>query len=105
MPKAKPTQVILHRISLQEKEREFLETLQTTQSLKNVAFAGAAVGVTAVGYLGWKTYHQFKTGEEPSVFNILSQDGRNNLTNKIKEDPKGTFWSLFFDPLGINPII
>ena len=28
MPKAKPTQVIVHRIELQEKEREMLEGIQ-----------------------------------------------------------------------------
>ena len=32
MPKQKPTQVIVHRIELQEKEREYLEALQTTRS-------------------------------------------------------------------------
>ena len=35
--------------------------------MKNLAYTGAAVGVTAIGYLGWKTYHEAKTGEEPGV--------------------------------------
>ena len=105
MPKAKPTQVIVHRIELQEKEREFLEALQTTQSIKNVAFAGAGVLVAGVSYLGWKTYHESKTGEEPGLLNILTKEGRANFKNKVKEDPEGTFWSIFFDPTGLNPLI
>ena len=105
MPKRAPDVIHSIRIELQEKEREFLETLQTTQSMKNLAYSGAAVGITAIGYLGWKTYHEAKTGEEPSVLNVLSKQGRANFKNKIKEDPEGTFWKVFFDPLGINPLI
>ena len=105
MPKAKPDQVIVHRIELQEKEREFLETVQTTHAMKNLAYTGAAVGVTAIGYLGWKTYHEAITGEEPSIFNVFSKEGRANFSKKIKEDPDGTFWKIFFDPTGLNPFI
>ena len=105
MPKAKPTQVFVHRIELQEKEREYLETLQVAQTVKNLAYAGAAVGVTAVGYLGWKTFHEVWTGEEPSVFNVFSKEGRANFSKKIQEDPEGTFWKVFFDPTGLNPFI
>ena len=105
MPKAKPTQVFVHRIELQEKEREFLDALQATQTLKNLAYAGAAVGATAVGYLGWKTFHEWKTGEEPSVFNILTKEGRAKYAENIKKDPKGTFLKALFDPTGLNPFI
>jgi len=86
MPKAKPTQVIVHRIELQEKEREFLETLQTTQSIKNLAYAGSAVGVTAVGYLGYKTVHQWLNSEEPSVLNILNGTSRDKVVELAKEE-------------------
>jgi len=105
MPKAKPTQVIVHRIELQEKEREFLETLQATQTLKNLAYTGAAVGATAVGYLGWKTFHEWKTGEEPSVFNLLTKEGRAKQAENMKKNPKKTFIKAFFDPTGLNPFI
>jgi len=105
MPKAKPTQVIVHRIELQEKEREFLETLQATQSIKNVGYTAAAVGATAIGYLGWKSYHEIKTGEEPSIFNVLTKEGRAGLMKNVKENPDGTFWKIFFDPTGLNPFI
>ena len=44
MPKSKPTQVIVHRIELQEKEREMLDAFATTQALKNAGIAVAAVG-------------------------------------------------------------
>ena len=105
MPKAKPDVVYIHRIELQEKEREFLETLQMTQSIKNVAFAGAGVLVAGVSYLGWKTYHEVKTGKEPSPLNLLSAEGRANLKEKVKEDPEGTFWKIILDPFGLNPLI
>ena len=55
MPKAKPTQVIVHRIELQEKEREALEALVTGQTVKNVVVPVAvAGGVGMAGYLGYK---------------------------------------------------
>jgi hypothetical protein len=105
MPKAKPDMVHVVRIELQEKEREFLETLQATQSMKNLGYTAAAVGVTAIGYLGWKTYHEAMTGEEPSIFNVLTKEGRAGLVQNVREKPAGTFWKLFFDPLGFNPFI
>lgn len=105
MPKAKPTAVHLHRIEFSTKEREYLESLQTAQTIKNLAYAGAAVGVTTIGFLGWKTFHEVWTGEEPSIFNVLTKDGRAAYQQKIKEDPKGTFFKAIFDPLGLNPFI
>ena len=48
MPKAKPTQVIVHRIELQSKEREMLEGLVLTKSINNILWpvvgAGSAIG-------------------------------------------------------------
>jgi len=105
MPKAKPTQVIVHRIELQEKERELIEAYATTQTMKNLAYAGAAVGVTAVGYLGWKTFHEVKTGEEPSVFLFLTKEGRAKYSEHIRKNPKKTFLKAIFDPTGLNPFI
>ena len=105
MPKAKPTQVFVHRIELQEKEREYLEAYAVGQTMKNLAYAAAAVGVTAVGYLGWKTFHEIKTNEEPSVFNVLTKEGRAKYSQRIRDDPKGTFLKALFDPTGLNPFI
>ena len=82
-----------------------IEAVTTTQTMKNLAYAGAAVGITAVGYLGWKTFHEVKTGDEASVFNLLTKEGRNKQTERIRKDPKGTFLKVFFDPTGLNPFI
>ena len=105
MPKAKPTQVIVHRIELQQHERDLLEAYATTQALKNAGIAAAAVGVTAVGYLGWKTFHEVKTGEEPSIFNVLTKEGRAKYSENIRKNPKKTFLKAIFDPTGLNPFI
>jgi len=55
MPKAKPTQVIVHRIELQEKERDMLEAVVAGQTVKNVVVP-AAVGtaVVSASYLSYK---------------------------------------------------
>ena len=105
MPKRAPDVIHSIRIELQDKEREFLEALQTTQSIKNVAYAGSAVVVAGIGYLGWKTLHEAYTGEEPSILNVLTKEGRANYQQRIRDDPEGTFWKAIFDPLGINPLI
>jgi hypothetical protein len=59
MPKAKPTQVIVHRIELQETEREMLEPFvkakeveQYGKTASSIAMAGA-LGVAV--YVGWWT--------------------------------------------------
>jgi hypothetical protein len=105
MPKAKPTQVIVHRIELQEKEREMLEVFATTQTMKNLGYTAAAVGGVGVAYLGWKTLHDVFTGEEPSIFNFLTKEGRANYQEAIRKNPKKTFFKALFDPTGLNPFI
>ena len=82
-----------------------IEAVTTTQTMKNLAYAGAAVGITAVGYLGWKTFHEVKTGDEASIFNLLTKEGRNKQTERIRKDPKGTLLKAIFDPTGLNPFI
>jgi len=55
MPKAKPTQVIVHRIELQEKEREMLEAVAMAQTVKNIVVPAAVVGgVGVASYVGYK---------------------------------------------------
>ena len=106
MPKAKPTQVIVHRIELQEKEREMLETYATTQALKNVGIAAGVVGAVAVGYLGYKSLHEEYTGSEPSFYNMLSPEGRDKVREDAKEKgPVRALWGLFTTPTlkGYNP--
>ena len=60
MPKAKPTQVIVHRISFQDKERDMLESLVVTKSISNMLIPTAAIaGVGVVGYVGYKAANAF----------------------------------------------
>lgn len=55
MPKAKPDRVVVHRIELQEKERELLEAMAMTHAVKNVAVpVTVAVGVGVGGYVAYK---------------------------------------------------
>jgi len=76
MPKAKPTQVIVHRIELQEKERDMLETLVVTKSISNMLIPTAAIaGVGVVGYVGYKAANAFFDWGEDVV------DGVKDLLN------------------------
>jgi hypothetical protein len=55
MPKAKPTQVIVHRIELQEKERDALEAIVAGQTIKNVVVpAVAGTAIASASYLSYK---------------------------------------------------
>ena len=57
MPKAKPTHVIVHRIELQEKEREliepFVKTKEVEQYAKSAAMVGAAGALGVGAYVAW----------------------------------------------------
>ena len=59
MPKAKPTHVIVHRIELQEKERELLEPIikakEVEQFGKTAATVAAAGALGVAVYVGWWT--------------------------------------------------
>ena len=56
MPKAKPTQVIVHRIELQEKERDMLEAYVGGSVVKNaVVPLSIAAGVGSAAYIGYKS--------------------------------------------------
>ena len=62
MPKAKPTQVIVHRIELQEKEREMLAPLIISKSVRNLMWP--AVGASGV-YVAYKVgYAAFGWAED-----------------------------------------
>ena len=76
MPKAKPTQVIVHRIELQEKERDMLEAVAVTKSISNVLIPTAAIaGVGVAGYIGYKAANAFFDWGEDVV------DGVKDLLN------------------------
>lgn len=56
MPKARPDQVITHRIELQGKEREMLEAWIGGSIVKNSLLPVAVVGaVGSASYIGYKT--------------------------------------------------
>ena len=82
MPKAKPTQVIVHRIELQEKERELIEQVIVGQTVKNVVVP-AAVGaaVVSASYLSYKALKQaYDWGEDivdtiPDLFEKYAPEG------------------------------
>ena len=64
MPKAKPTQVIVHRIELQEKEREMLETLVVTKAASNVALGINNVTMPIIaGFGAYTAYMTAKAAE------------------------------------------
>jgi len=76
MPKAKPSQVIVHRIELQEKERDMLESLVVTKSISNMLIPTAAIaGVGMAGYIGYKAANAFFDWGEDVV------DGVKDLLN------------------------
>ena len=56
MPKAKPDKVVIHRIELQEKEREMLEAYVGGTVVKNaVTPLAVAAGVGSAAFIGYKT--------------------------------------------------
>ena len=61
MPKAKPSQVIVHRIELQEKEREMIEATLLGARIEGAAKT-AVIGVAAagVGLAGYSAYWALK---------------------------------------------
>jgi len=67
LPKAKPTQVIVHRIELQEKERDMLEALVVGKTLKNLVEPVAAVGAVYVAYKAAKAAGDFIDDTVPEV--------------------------------------
>jgi hypothetical protein len=76
MPKSKPTQVIVHRIELQEKERDMLESIVVTKSISNMLIPTAAIaGVGIAGYIGYKAANAFFDWGEDIV------DGVQDLLN------------------------
>ena len=60
MPKAKPSSVVVHRIELQETEREALQTLVVGHTVRGVVLPAAIVGgVIAATYIGYKSAKAF----------------------------------------------
>ena len=85
MPKAKPSQVIVHRIELQEKEREALEALTGGYVIKSVVQPVAIAGGIGVG--GYLAYKSLKSAYQ------WSED----IVEDIKRTPLGIGASLVDD--------
>ena len=81
MPKAKPTQVIVHRLELQQTEREMLETFVVGKTLKNLVEPVAAIGAVWVTYKVAKATHDIVDEE---VAPLMSQ-----LWNWVRGNPEG----------------
>ena len=81
MPKAKPTQVIVHRIELQEKERDMLETFVVGKTVNNLLEPAIALGAVWVTYKVAKATHDFADEE---VAPLMSQ-----LWNWLRGNPEG----------------
>jgi len=102
MPKAKPTQVIVHRIELQEKERDMLEAVVAGQTVKNVVVPVAiAGGVGAAGYLGYKALKEaYDWGEDiidkskDSFTEWTLDPKRQGIKEGIKVTPLGKFFEV-----------
>jgi len=91
MPKAKPTQVIVHRIELQEKEREMLEPLIQARAVNELAMPVAAGAGVYVAYKATKAAF----GWAEDIFDGASERIREQF-NSIKQDPKNPKYKNIF---------
>ena len=71
MPKAKPTHVIVHRIELQEKERELIEPFVQAKQVEQ--YGKTAATVAAAGALGVGVYVAWWTTD--AMFGWMSKAG------------------------------
>ena len=78
MPKAKPDQVIVHRIELQEKERELARAAIAGNYVKGLSGAFGVVAASYIGYKGAKAAYQWGEDEIEKLWDktILSTENR-----------------------------
>ncbi len=78
--------MIVHRIELQEKEREMLETVVVGQTIKNVALPTAAVAIVgSASYLSYKALKAaFDWGED-----LIDDIKQTEQTFQAREDIVG----------------
>ena len=109
MPKSKPTQVIVHRIELQEKERELIEPLLISQSYKNVVIPTAILGgVGAATYIGYKAAKSFFEWGDDMIDDVKNSYGAMATEHFIKHGGVVTapvrlgqqIFKLFTTPIG-----
>ena len=83
MPKSKPDQVIVHRIELQEKERELLEPFVKAKEVEQYGKTTSAI-ITA-GALGVGAYVAWWTTEAMFGWMNKAKDKAEEIRQKIKE--------------------
>jgi len=72
MPKAKATQVITHRIELQEKERELIEELLKSRETKNYASAVNSITLPVLAGVGIWTAYLIADG----IYDVVDKNGQ-----------------------------
>ena len=102
MPKAKPTQVITHRIELGAWERENLgkpvaETAQSASMISSIGVAG--VGVAAIGatYAVWKLWGVFEYAKEKvmAASDVIETGATIGINNSALGRPWRTISAIF----------
>ena len=83
MPKAKPDQVIVHRIELQEKERELLEPFVKAKEVEQ--YGKTAATVAAAGALGVGVYVAWWTTDALFGWMGKAKDKLDEMAAKLKE--------------------
>jgi len=114
MPKAKPDQVIVHRIELQEKERELLEPFAKAKEVEQygktaatIAAAGAlGVGVyvawwTTDAMFGWMNKAGDKLEEIKGKIDAMDEQSDGQFSEKLKTTSPAARIFLFLNGYGI----
>lgn len=96
MPKSKPTQVIVHRIELQEKERELIEPFvkakEVEQFAKSAAMVGTTVALGATAYAVWWTLDSIHGWGEKAKDRLEEIADRITTPSNEMEEKKGVPW-------------
>ena len=83
MPKSKPDQVIVHRIELQEKERELIEPFVKAKEVEQ--YGKTAATIAAAGALGVGVYVAWWTTDAMFGWMGKAKDKLDELAVRLKE--------------------
>ena len=83
MPKARPTQVIVHRIELQDTEREMLETITKGKEIEQIG--KTASSVVMAGALGVGVYVAWWTTDAMFGWMNKARDKLDEMAQRLKE--------------------
>jgi len=96
MPKAKPKELIAHRIELQESERDALDSVATSMALKNVT---ASINNLISPFFNMTPTSGIVLGGIVSAY--LIEADRLNFEADLKGKAKKTFGLSLLGPIGI----